>query len=106
MMLLFFWAKVKLLVLRLLSSSARLSGFPIYWIPDYRNFTAINNDKNNNNNNNNTNNNNNSMVSGDVSSVHMTLTQITSIINSSDKYVIFINFKVIQNLILDVLSSA
>ena len=46
------------------------------------------------------------MVSGDVSSVHMTLTQITSIINSSDKYVIFINFKVIQNLILDVLSSA
>jgi hypothetical protein len=40
----FFCAKAKLLVLRLLSSSARLSGFPIYWMPDYRNFTAINND--------------------------------------------------------------
>lgn len=59
----FFCAKEKLLVLRLLSSSARLSGFPNYWIPDYRNFTAINNNDNNNDDNNNNNNNNNSMVS-------------------------------------------
>jgi len=58
----FLWAKAKLLVLRLLSLSARLSGFPIYQMPDYRNFTAINNNDNNKNNNNN-NNNNNSMVS-------------------------------------------
>jgi len=45
-----------------LSSSARLSGFPNYWIPDYRNFTAINNNNNDDDNNNN-NNSSSSMVS-------------------------------------------
>jgi hypothetical protein len=30
----FLWAKAKRLVLRLLSFSARLSGFLIYWMPD------------------------------------------------------------------------
>lgn len=38
----FFCAKANILVLRLLSSSARLSGFLNYWMVDERNFAVLN----------------------------------------------------------------